>query len=47
MGSQYGTTVLLSGILQGLGAELVFAAFCTKFNLPVSLAGAAQACSAG
>ena len=42
MGSQYGTTVLISGILQGLGAELVFAAFLyKKFNLPVSvLAGA-------
>ena len=26
MGSQYGTTVLISGVLQGLGAELVFAA---------------------
>ena len=34
MGSQYGTTVLISGILQGLGAELVFAAFLyKKFNL--------------
>ena len=40
MGSQYGTTVLISGILQGLGAELVFAAFLyKKFNLPVSAAG--------
>jgi energy-coupling factor transport system substrate-specific component len=38
MGSQYGTTVLISGILQGLGAELVFAAFAyKKFNLPVAL----------
>ncbi|OFI36786.1 hypothetical protein BIU82_11985 [Arthrobacter sp. SW1] len=43
MGSQYGTTVLISGIVQGLGAEIVFAAFAyKKFNLPVSLlAGAA------
>ena len=40
MGSQYGTTVLISGILQGLGAELIFAAFLyKKFNLPVSAAG--------
>ena len=30
MGSQYGTTVLFSGILQGLGAELVFAAWSTR-----------------
>ena len=38
MGSQYGTTVLISGVLQGLGAELVFAAFAyKKFNLPVAL----------
>ncbi|WP_120520626.1 ECF transporter S component [Arthrobacter celericrescens] len=38
MGSQYGTTVLISGVLQGLGAELVFAAFrYKKFNLPVAL----------
>jgi len=44
MGSQYGTTVLISGILQGLGAELVFAAFrYTKFNLPVSLLAGAGA----
>ena len=40
MGSQYGTTVLISGILQGLGAELVFAAFLyKKFNLPDCPAG--------
>jgi energy-coupling factor transport system substrate-specific component len=48
MGSQYGTTVLISGILQGPGAELVFAAFMyKKFNLPVSLladAGAGLFC---
>ncbi|WP_237393952.1 ECF transporter S component [Pseudarthrobacter sp. ATCC 49987] len=44
MGSQYGTTVLISGILQGLGAELVFAAFMyKKFNLPVSLLAGAGA----
>ena len=44
MGSQYGTTVLISGILQGLGAELVFAAFrYSKFNLPVSLLAGAGA----
>jgi energy-coupling factor transport system substrate-specific component len=44
MGSQYGTTVLISGLLQGLGAELVFAAFIYKrFNLPVSLLAGAGA----
>ncbi|MCX6497895.1 MAG: ECF transporter S component [Arthrobacter sp.] len=44
MGSQYGTTVLISGILQGLGAELIFAAFLyRKFNLPVSLLAGAGA----
>ena len=44
MGSQYGTTVLISGILQGLGAELVFAAFrYKKFNLPVALLAGAGA----
>ncbi|HET8879753.1 MAG TPA: ECF transporter S component [Arthrobacter sp.] len=44
MGSQYGTTVLISGILQGLGAELIFAAFLyKKFNLPVSLLAGAGA----
>ncbi|UVJ39251.1 ECF transporter S component [Arthrobacter sp. CJ23] len=44
MGSQYGTTVLISGLLQGLGAELVFAAFAyKKFNLPVSLLAGAGA----
>ena len=44
MGSQYGTTVLFSGLLQGLGAELVFAAFMyKKFNLPVSLLAGAGA----
>ena len=44
MGSQYGASVLFSGILQGLGAELVFAAFVyKKFNLPVSLLAGAGA----
>lgn len=44
MGSQYGTTVLISGVLQGLGAELVFAALVyKKFNLPVSLLAGAGA----
>ncbi|MFC8039944.1 ECF transporter S component [Paenarthrobacter sp. NPDC057355] len=44
MGSQYGTTVLISGVLQGLGAELIFAAFrYKKFNLPVSLLAGAGA----
>ena len=44
MGSQYGASLLFSGILQGLGAELVFAAFVyKKFNLPVSLLAGAGA----
>ncbi|WP_426997298.1 ECF transporter S component [Pseudarthrobacter sp. N5] len=44
MGSQYGTTVLISGLLQGLGAELVFLAFVyKKFNLPVALLAGAGA----
>jgi energy-coupling factor transport system substrate-specific component len=44
MGSQYGASVLFSGVLQGLGAELVFAAFLYKrFNLPVSLLAGAGA----
>ena len=44
MGSQYGLTVLISGLLQGLGSELIFAAFLyRKFNLPTALlAGAAS-----
>ena len=43
MGSQYGASVLFSGFIQGLGAEIIFAIFVyRKFNLPVSLlAGAA------
>lgn len=44
MGSQYGTTVLISGILQGMGAELIFAAFrYKKFNLPTALLAGAGA----
>lgn len=44
MGSQYGTTVLISGLLQGLGAELVFAAFrYKKFNLSTALLAGAGA----
>lgn len=44
MGSQYGTTVLISGLVQGLGAELVFAAFrYRKFNLPTALLAGAGA----
>ena len=52
MGSQYGASVLFSGFVQGLGAEIMFAlvlykkfsvpALYRKFNLPVALlAGAA------
>ncbi|HJV99312.1 MAG TPA: ECF transporter S component [Arthrobacter sp.] len=43
MGSPYGASVLFSGFVQGLGAEIIFAVFVyRKFNLPVSLlAGAA------
>ena len=43
MGSQYGASVLFSGFVQGLGAEIIFAIFVyRKFNLPVALlAGAA------
>lgn len=42
LGSQWGITTLYSGLAQGLGAELVFAAFAyRRFSLPVSmLAGA-------
>ena len=44
MGSQYGASVLFSGFVQGLGAELVFAAFLYKrFNLPASLLAGAGA----
>lgn len=38
MGSEFGLTVVISGLIQGLGAEAVFAAFrYRKFNLPVAL----------
>jgi len=44
MGSQYGASVLFSGLVQGLGAEIIFAAFVyKKFNLPVSLLAGAGA----
>ncbi|BAS11405.1 putative HMP/thiamine permease protein YkoE [Arthrobacter sp. Hiyo4] len=58
MGSQYGATVLISGLLQGLGAELVFFLLVygnfrfksflhQKYNLIAALlAGAGAACSA-
>jgi energy-coupling factor transport system substrate-specific component len=48
MGSQYGASVLFSGFVQGLGAEIIFAIFVyRKFNLPISLlAGPVPACSA-
>lgn len=48
-GSPYGGTVLLSGILQGLGAELVFAAFRYRsWRLPAAvLAGAAAGLMCG
>ncbi|GAA5228234.1 ECF transporter S component [Paeniglutamicibacter antarcticus] len=38
MGSEFGWTVLAAGLVQGAGAEIVFAAFrYRKFNLPVAL----------
>ena len=38
LGSQWGLDAVLSGILQGLGAEAVFAAFrYRRFDLPVAL----------
>ncbi|WP_146360636.1 ECF transporter S component [Arthrobacter yangruifuii] len=38
LGTQFGLTVLLSGFLQGLGAELVFLLFLyRRFSLPVAL----------
>lgn len=42
LGNQWGITTLYSGIAQGLGAELIFAAFAyRRFTLPVAaLAGA-------
>ncbi len=49
LGTHFGFTVLLSGAVQGLGAELVFAAFrYRKFNLPVALlAGALSGLAMG
>ena len=44
LGTHFGFTVLLSGLVQGLGAELGFAAFrYRKFNLPVALLAGALA----
>ncbi|MET4002327.1 MULTISPECIES: ECF transporter S component [Arthrobacter] len=38
LGTHFGFTVLLSGLIQGLGAELAFAVFrYRKFNLPVAI----------
>lgn len=38
LGTQFGVAVLLSGFIQGLGAELVFALFLyRRWNLPVAL----------
>ncbi|MDO5753221.1 ECF transporter S component [Arthrobacter sp.] len=49
LGTHFGFVVLLSGLAQGLGAELVFAAFrYRKFNLPVALlAGALSGLAMG
>lgn len=44
LGTHFGFTVLLSGLVQGLGAELGFALFrYRKFNLPVALISGALA----
>lgn len=44
LGTHFGFTVLLSGLVQGLGAELGFALFrYRKFNLPVALLAGALA----
>jgi energy-coupling factor transport system substrate-specific component len=44
LGTHFGFTVLLSGLVQGLGAELAFAVFrYRKFNLPVALFAGALA----
>ena len=42
LGNQWGTTVIVSGVLQGLGAEIIFLIFLYRaWNLPVAiLAGA-------
>ncbi|RAN71300.1 hypothetical protein B5P43_33980 [Bacillus sp. SRB_336] len=49
LGSSFGFTVLLSGLAQGLGAEIVFAAFrYRRFTLPVALlAGALSGVAMG
>jgi energy-coupling factor transport system substrate-specific component len=49
LGSQFGVTVLLSGLVQGAGAELVFAAFrYRRWNLGVALlAGAVSGLALG
>ncbi|MCZ2401868.1 ECF transporter S component [Paenarthrobacter sp. Z7-10] len=44
LGSSFGLTVLLSGLVQGIGAELAFAAFgYRRFRLPVALLAGALA----
>ncbi|MDQ0278029.1 energy-coupling factor transport system substrate-specific component [Arthrobacter silviterrae] len=44
LGSSFGFTVLLSGLVQGLGAEVAFAAFrYRRFTLPVALLAGALA----
>ncbi|MFI5085497.1 MAG: ECF transporter S component [Actinomycetales bacterium] len=44
LGSSFGFTVLLSGLIQGLGAEVAFAAFrYRRFTLPVALLAGALA----
>lgn len=44
LGTHFGFTVLLSGLIQGVGAELGFAIFrYRKFNLPVALLAGALA----
>lgn len=43
-GNEWGSTVLVSGLLQGLGAELVFAAFrYRRFGLPTAAGAGALA----
>ncbi|MDJ0354768.1 ECF transporter S component [Paenarthrobacter sp. PH39-S1] len=44
LGSHFGLTVLLSGLVQGIGAELAFAVFrYRKFTLPIALLAGAMA----
>ncbi|WP_427015665.1 ECF transporter S component [Pseudarthrobacter sp. P1] len=44
LGTHFGFTVLISGLVQGVGAELAFATFrYKKFNLPVALLAGALA----